>query len=211
MQSNFELRRPYYVVSVALLLSPLLLAVRRLDVLTFGALFGVTTFFLLMVATRYYYGAVVVLFLVNRRVLLHRFTLLMLAYLFASTAFNYRYYELNPHDAVMYNYIIGIQLAVFASMMATWLFFNPSYREQRFGERRHAAFGQRALVGGSSKTETKQEPNEPAQKDSSKEGEEGVAHEVREDHHEDATKELGPTLHRSPEGEEDKTQTGDEK
>jgi hypothetical protein len=204
MQSNFELRRPYYVLSVVILLSPLLLAVRRLDVLSFAALFGVTTFFLLMVATRYYYGAIVMLFLVDRRILLHRFTLLMFAYLFGTTAFNYLYFGLNPHDALMYNYIIGLQLTVFVSVMGMWLFFNPSYREQRLGVRSLAA-------GRTLPTQAKQEPDEPAHKDAAEEDEEGIVHEVREDHHEEPAEHLGPTLHRSSEGEEDEPQTRDEK
>jgi hypothetical protein len=125
-QELFEQRETYYWLAVAFLLTPLLLAVRRLDTVSFAAMFGVFGFFLLAIATRYYYGVVALLFLIDRKPLHNRYMLIMGAMLFCATAFDFIFFELNNSDPLMYNTLIGMEMAVVVLVMATWLLFNPA-------------------------------------------------------------------------------------
>lgn len=125
-QQNFVARESYYWAAVALLLAPLLLAVRRLDTVSFAAMFGVFGFFLLAVATRYYYGVVAILFLIDRQLLTNRFMLMLGAFLFAATAFDFTYFALNDSDSLMYNVIVGVELTIVVAAVGSWLLFNPS-------------------------------------------------------------------------------------
>ena len=128
-QANLEARSAYYWASVAVLFAPLVIAVRRLDVVSFGTMFGVFGFFLLAVATRYYYGVVALLFLIDREPLKNRYLLIMGAVLFLSTAIDFAYFELNDSDALMYNTIIGIEMTVVIALMGSWLLFNPTLQD----------------------------------------------------------------------------------
>lgn len=121
-----ESRKLYYWLTVAVLMAPLLLAVRRLDTVSFGVMFGVFGFFLLSIATRYYYGIVALLFLIDRKPLRNRYMMIMGAVLFFSTALAFIYFELDNNDTFMYNTLIGVELAVLIAMMSSWLLFNPS-------------------------------------------------------------------------------------
>lgn len=125
-QELFEQRENYYWLAVAVLFAPLLLAVRRLDTVSFGVMFGVFGFFLLAIATRYYYGVVALLFLIDRKPLQNRYMLIMGAMLFCATALDFIYFKLNDNDPFMYNMFIGAQLAVVVAAMSSWLLFNPS-------------------------------------------------------------------------------------
>ncbi len=125
-QNNFVARDHYYWIAVAVMLAPLLLAVRRLDIVSFGVMFGVFGFFLLAVATRYYYGVVALLFLIDRKPLNNRFMLIMGAMLFLATAVDFAYFRLNDSDSFMYNILIGVELSVVILAMGSWLLFNPS-------------------------------------------------------------------------------------
>lgn len=125
-QELFEQRESYYLLAVAVLFSPLLLAVRRLDIVSFGVMFGVFGFFLLAIATRYYYGVVALLFLIDRKPLHNRYMLMMGAVLFSASAIDFIYFELNDNDPFMYNVLVGVELAVLIAMMSSWLLFNPS-------------------------------------------------------------------------------------
>jgi hypothetical protein len=108
------------------LLAPVLIAVRRLDMVSFAAIFGVFAFFLLAVATRYYLGVVAILFLIDRKLLNNRFMLIMGVMLFASAGFDFFYFGLNDSDSLMYNIIIGVELTLVIFMVGNWLLFNPS-------------------------------------------------------------------------------------
>lgn len=125
-QANLVARAPYYYAATALLLAPLLLAVRRLDTVSFAAMFGVFAFFLLAIATRYYWGVVALMFLVDRDLLTNRFMLMLGALLFAAAGFDFFYFELNDSDPLMYNIIIGIELTAMIALCGSWLLFNPS-------------------------------------------------------------------------------------
>lgn len=121
MQGLFEQRRVFYVIGVLSLLGPIGLNVRRLDLLTFSALFGVCAFFTLTVATRYYYGVVALLFLVDRRIFQNRYFLILGALLFAGNLFSFEYYGIRSNDAVLYNGVVSLQLAVAFTLIASWL------------------------------------------------------------------------------------------
>jgi hypothetical protein len=125
-QQNFFAHQNYYWVAVTVLLAPLLLAVRRLDTISFAAMFGVFGFFLLAIATRYYWGILALVFLVDRDLLSNRFMLLLGAFLFAATGFDFFYFEINDSDPLMYNIIIGIELTAMIMLVGSWLLFNPS-------------------------------------------------------------------------------------
>lgn len=121
MQGLFEQRRAFYWIGVVSLLAPILLNLRRLDLLTFSALFGVCAFFTLTVATRYYYGVVALLFLVDRRVLQNRYFLILGALLFAGNLFSFEYYGIRANDSVLYNGVVSLQLAAAFTLVASWL------------------------------------------------------------------------------------------
>src|SRR5690606_7849579 len=89
-------------------------------------MFGVFGFFLLAVATRYYWGLAALLFLIDRDLLSNRFMLLLGAFLFAATGFDFFYFELNDSDPLMYNIIIGVELTAAIMLVGSWLLFNPS-------------------------------------------------------------------------------------
>lgn len=125
-QANFVARESYYWVAVAVLFAPLLLAVRRLDTISFAAMFGVFGFFLLAVATRYYWGVVALMFLVDRQLLSNRYMLMLGAFLFAAAGFDFFYFRLHDSDPLMYNIIIGIELTAMIALVGSWLLFNPS-------------------------------------------------------------------------------------
>jgi hypothetical protein len=151
-QANFVAHQNYYWVAVTVLLAPLLLAVRRLDTISFAAMFGVFGFFLLAIATRYYWGILALLFLVDRDLLSNRFMLLLGAFLFAATGFDFFYFELNDSDPLMYNIIIGIELTAMIMLVGSWLLFNPSLldtpemgEDPRLPTHVPAALGARAL------------------------------------------------------------------
>jgi hypothetical protein len=151
-QANFVAHQNYYWAAVAVLLAPLLLAVRRLDTISFAALFGVFGFFLLAIATRYYWGILALVFLVDRDLLSNRFMLLLGAFLFAATGFDFFYFELNDSDPLMYNTIIGVELTAMIMLVGSWLLFNPSLldtpemgEDPRVPTHVPAALGARAL------------------------------------------------------------------
>jgi hypothetical protein len=125
-QANFNARSGYYWGAVACLLAPVVIAVRRLDTISFAAMFGVFGFFLLAVATRYYLGVVAILFLIDRDLLSNRFMLIMGVLLFCATGFDFFYFKLNDSDPLMYNIIIGVEITFVIFMLGTWLLFNPS-------------------------------------------------------------------------------------
>jgi hypothetical protein len=125
-QANFLARQNYYWVAAILLITPVLLSVRRLDTISFAVMFGVFGFFLFAIATRYYYGIVALLLLVDRDTLSNRFMLIMGAALFAATGFDFFYFELNDSDPLMYNIIIAVEMTLVIALVGSWLLFNPS-------------------------------------------------------------------------------------
>ena len=130
-QKLFFERQAWYWFAVACLYAPLLGAVRRLDTISFAALFGVIGFFLLAIATRYYYGVVAILFLVDRDLLKNRYMLMLGALLFFITAFDIFYWDLwpgrkNKHFGLMYNTIIGVQMTFVIAVIGSWLIKDPS-------------------------------------------------------------------------------------
>jgi hypothetical protein len=125
-QKNFFAHQNYYWAAAGILIAPLLLSVRRLDTISFAALFGVFGFFLFAIATRYYYGVVALLLLVDRDTLSNRFMLILGAILFAATGFDYFYFELNDSDPLMYNIIIALEMTLVIVLVGSWLLWNPS-------------------------------------------------------------------------------------
>ena len=128
-QENFEARSHYYWLAVLALYGPVLASVRRLDTISFAAIFGVFGFFLLAVATRYYWGVLALIFLVDRKLLDNRYMLMIGALVFYAAAFDYFYFRLNDSSPLMYNTIIGLQLTALCALLSSWLLFNPSLLE----------------------------------------------------------------------------------
>jgi hypothetical protein len=125
-QELFVQRENYYWATVAILFAPVVASVRRLDTITFAAIFGVFGFFLLAIATRYYWGVVAIFFLVDRDLMKNRFMLMAGAGLFAFTAFDFFWFQLNDNNPFMYNVLIGAELAVIVGLVGSWLVMNPS-------------------------------------------------------------------------------------
>jgi hypothetical protein len=129
MQGTFGARIGFYVGVAGLLMSPLLLSIRRLDVVTFAALFGAVGFFLSVIATRYYYSVFTLVFLVDRDIFRNRTLLILCASLFGFSAFDYFYFETYDNTALMYNFILGAQLATFVVLLNYGLLFDLGLQE----------------------------------------------------------------------------------
>lgn len=134
MQGTFGARIGSYVVAVGLLISPLVLSIRRLDVVTFTSLFGAVGFFLSVVATRYYYSVFTLVFLANRDIFRNRTLLILGAVLFGFSAFDYFYFETNNNNALMYNFILGAQLATFVVLLDYGLLFDLGLQDGALSE-----------------------------------------------------------------------------
>lgn len=130
MQKAFLSRLGPYIAAVALLFSPLIVSIRRLNTVTFTALFGTAAFFLLVVSTRYYYSVIALVFLVDRDILRNRTLLLCGALLFGASAFDFFYFEIYDNTPLMYNFIIGAQMTAFLLVLGFGLLFDPGLEER---------------------------------------------------------------------------------
>ncbi len=129
MQKAFLHRQVAYLITVALLLAPLLLSIRRMSAATFASLFGAVAFFLLVISTRYYYSVFALVFLVDRDILRDRTLLVLGALLFGASALDFFYFETYENTALMYNFIVGVQLTAFVAVLSLSLLFAPEKNE----------------------------------------------------------------------------------
>ncbi|MFV8751410.1 hypothetical protein ACNOYE_12770 [Nannocystaceae bacterium ST9] len=127
---SFAAIESWYWLTVAVLIAPLIASARRLDTITFACLFGVFGFFLFTIATRYYYSVLCLLLLVDRDLLKDRYAIGLAALLFAGSAINFAYWQLNDYAAFMYNHVIGVELTLTIVVVGFWLIFDPGLRDR---------------------------------------------------------------------------------
>lgn len=127
---HFRPRAAWFWFTVALLLAPLLLAVRKLDAVTFAALFATGGFLLFTVATRYYYAMMVLPILIDRPLLRHRKHLLLTALLVATAAVLHAIRDINPHVPFQFNTACTAVFTAWFVIVGTQLWLDPELRDR---------------------------------------------------------------------------------
>ncbi len=128
--AHYRPRAPWFWLAVVLLLAPLLIAARRLDAVSFAALFACGGFLLLMSATRYYYAMMVLPILIDRPLLRDRKHLLMCALLFATAAILHALAEVNPHVPFLYNTACSALFTAWFVIVGALLWLDPELRDR---------------------------------------------------------------------------------
>jgi hypothetical protein len=82
----FESRSHFYWLAMLIMFAPLIVAARKLDAVTFAAIFAAAGFLTLTIATRYYYSMMVLFLLVDRKLFEDRKQLLLAALLMLTAA-----------------------------------------------------------------------------------------------------------------------------
>jgi len=126
----FETRAHFHYLTVLLLLAPLLLAVRKLDAVTFAALFAAIGFFFFAVATRYYYSMMVLLLLVDRKLFEDRKQMLLAALLFLTAAWLAKIQTHTDYIAFHYNTATSAGYAGYVVILAALLWMDPWLRDR---------------------------------------------------------------------------------
>lgn len=126
----FHTRDHFFYLAVLLVLGPLLLSVRKLDAVTFTALFAAAGFFFLTVATRYYYSVMVLLLLVDRRMFEDRKQLLLAALLFLTAAWLTKLQMLTDNVPFHYNTATSAAFAGYFVILAALLWIDPWLRDR---------------------------------------------------------------------------------
>jgi hypothetical protein len=129
----FQTRSHYFYLTVLLLLAPLLLAVRKLDAVTFTALFAAAGFFLLTIATRYYYAIMVLFLLVDRRLFEDRKQLLLAALLFLTAAWLTKIKLVTGNITFHYNTATSAAFAGYLVIYSALLWIDPWLRDRYIG------------------------------------------------------------------------------
>lgn len=126
----FEPREHFFQLAMLLLFAPLLLAVRKLDAVTFSALFTGLGFFCLMVATRYYFSMMVLLLLVDRRLFEDRKQLLLAALLFLTAAWLSKLAMITSNIPLHYNTATSAAFAGYFVILGALLWIDPWLRDR---------------------------------------------------------------------------------
>jgi hypothetical protein len=126
----FHTRDHFFYLSVLVLFAPLLLAVRKLDAVTFAALFAAAGFFFLTVATRYYYSMMVLLVLVDRRMFEDRKQLLLAALLMLTAAWLTKIQMTTENIAFHYNTATSVAFAGYFVILSALLWIDPWLRDR---------------------------------------------------------------------------------
>lgn len=127
----YHTRDHFYYLTVLLLLAPLLLAVRKLDAVTFAALFAAIGFFFFAVSTRYYYSMMVLFLLVDRKLFEDRKQLLLAALLFLTAAWLAKMQTHTDYIAFHYNTATSAAFAGYVVILAAVLWLDPWFRDRR--------------------------------------------------------------------------------
>jgi hypothetical protein len=128
--ARYQPRAHFYYLSVVVLFAPLLLATRKLDAVTFTALFAALGFFMLTIATRYYYSMMVLFLLVDRKLFEDRKQLLSAALLFLTAVWLAQVQLYTSHMWFHYNTATSAAFAGYWVIMAAVLFWDPWLRDR---------------------------------------------------------------------------------
>lgn len=126
----FHTREYFYYLTLAVLFAPLMLAVRKLDAVTFAALFAAMGFFMLTVATRYYYSMMVLFILVDRDLFKDRKQLLLVSLLFLTGAWLTKIQMTTGSIAFHYNTATSAAFAGFVVILGAMLWIDPWLRDR---------------------------------------------------------------------------------
>ena len=127
---NFHTRDHFFYLTILVLLAPLLLAVRKLDAVTFAALFAAVGFFFLTVATRYYYSMMVLFLLVDRKLFDDRKQLLSAALLFLTAAWLAKIQDHTESVPFHYNTATSAAFAGYWVILSAMLWIDPWLRDR---------------------------------------------------------------------------------
>lgn len=128
--ANYRPRAAWFWFTVAILLAPLLLAARKLDAVTFTALFATGGFLLFTIATRYYYAMMVLPILIDRPLLRDRKHLLLTALLVASAVVLHALRGVNPHVPFLYNTACSALFSAWFVIVGALLWIDPELRDR---------------------------------------------------------------------------------
>ncbi|KIG17759.1 hypothetical protein DB30_02792 [Enhygromyxa salina] len=126
----FHTRDHYYLLTMAALFGPLVLAVRKLDAVTFAALFCAAGFFTLTIATRYYYSVMVLFILVDRNLFEDRKQMLLTALLCLTAAFLTKTAAATSSVPYHYNTASSAAFAGYFVILGALLWIDPWLRDR---------------------------------------------------------------------------------
>jgi hypothetical protein len=125
----FEPRAHFFYLTIALLFAPLVVAVRKLDAVTFTAIFAAAGFFMLTVATRYYYSMMVLFLLVDRKLFDDRKQLLLTALLMLTAAWLTKIVVVTENIPFHYNTASSAAFAGYLVILGAILWTDPWLRD----------------------------------------------------------------------------------
>ncbi len=128
--AHYQPRAPWFYLSILILLAPLLIAVRKLDAVTFTALFATAGFLLLTIATRYYYAMMVLPILIDRDMFRDRKHMIQVALLLLTAAVLTKIAEVNPHIAFHYNTACTAVFTGYWMLVGAMLWMDPWLRDR---------------------------------------------------------------------------------
>ena len=126
----FHTRDHFYVLTLAVLFGPLILAVRKLDAVTFAALFCAAGFFTLTVATRDYYSVMVLFILVDRKLFEDRKQMLLAALLCLTAAWLTKLAASTSSVPFHYNTASSAAFAGYFVILGALLWIDPWLRDR---------------------------------------------------------------------------------
>lgn len=126
----FETRSHYYWLTMLVLFAPLLVAARKLDAVTFAAIFAATAFFTLTIATRYYYSMMVLFLLVDRELFRDRKQLLLAALLMLTAASLTKISQVTASVPFHYNTATSAAFAGYFVILSALLWIDPWLRDR---------------------------------------------------------------------------------
>lgn len=132
----FENREHYYWLAMVMLFAPLILAVRKLDDVTFTAIFAAAAFLTLTIATRYYYSMMVLFLLVDRKLFEDRKQLLLAALLMLTAAWLNKVSTVTGNVAFHYNTATSAAFSGYFVILGAVLWIDPWLRDRSINEQR---------------------------------------------------------------------------
>jgi hypothetical protein len=125
----FNGREHFYWVAMVMLFAPLIIAVRKLDDVTFTAIFAAAAFLTLTIATRYYYSMMVLFLLVDRKLFEDRKQLLLAALLMLTAAWLTKVQLVTDNVAFHYNTATSAAFSGYFVILSALLWIDPWLRD----------------------------------------------------------------------------------
>ena len=126
----YATRSHYYYLTLLVLFAPLVLAARKLDAVTFTAIFCAAGFFCLTVATRYYYSMMVLFVLVDRDLFADRKQLLLTGLLVLGGVWLTKISVVTESVPFHYNTASSAAFAGYLVILGAMLWLDPWHRDR---------------------------------------------------------------------------------